>query len=132
MKKSFSRADRVKEQIRRDLADILRGVSHEAALQKISLTDVELTPDYAFAKIFYTTLFAADLPEIEESLKRANGFLRRELGKRIHIHTLPQLRFAFDDSLERGAHLSALIEEAAAMHAADADETEESTEETKP
>jgi ribosome-binding factor A len=124
MKKSFSRAERVREQIRRDLAEILRGVSHEAILQKISLTEVELTPDYAHAKVFFTTLFAADLPEIEESLKRAAGFLRRELGKRIHIHTLPHLRFVFDDSLERGAHLSELIEQAAALRAADAPEEE--------
>ena len=51
-------------------------------------------------------------PEIEQGLRRAAGFLRRELGRRIHIHTLPELHFIHDNSLEYGASMSALIEQA--------------------
>lgn len=113
--KNFSRADRVCEQIRRDLADIIRGELKDPRIGMISLTAVELTPDYAHAKIYFTTLDISHLPEIQAGLRRASGFMRRELGRRVRIHTLPELHFVHDDSLERGASLSKLIDEAAAL-----------------
>ena len=113
--KNFSRADRVCEQIRRDLADIIRGELKDPRIGMISLTAVELTPDYAHAKIYVTTLDISHLPEIQAGLRRASGFMRRELGRRVRIHTLPELHFVHDDSLERGASLSKLIDEAAAL-----------------
>ena len=114
-KKSFQRSDRVAEQIRRDLADLIRTELKDPRVGMISLTDVELTPDYAHAKIFFTTLQPEHLEEIQVGLKRASGFLRRELGRRIHIHTLPELHFVYDNSIERGASLSLLINEANAL-----------------
>lgn len=113
--KNFSRADRVCEQIRRDLADIIRGELKDPRIGMISLTAVELTPDYAHAKVYFTTLDISHLPEIQAGLRRASGFMRRELGRRVRIHTLPELHFVHDDSLERGASLSKLIDEAAAL-----------------
>lgn len=113
--KAFSRADRVSEQVRRDLAEIIRVELKDPRVGMISLTAVELTPDYAHAKVFFTTLDISHLPEIERGLSRAAGFLRHELGRRIHIHTLPELHFIHDDSLERGASLSRLIDEATAL-----------------
>jgi ribosome-binding factor A len=113
--KHFSRADRVSEQIRRDLAEIMQGELKDPRVGMVSLTAVELTPDYAHAKVFFTVLDVSHLSEIQSGLARAAGFLRRELGRRIRIHTLPELRFVHDDSLERGASLSKLIDEAAAL-----------------
>jgi ribosome-binding factor A len=113
--KNFSRSDRISEQIRRDLAEIIRGELKDPRVGMISLTAIELTPDYAHAKVFFTTLDISHLPEIQSGLARAAGFLRRELGRRIRIHTLPELHFIHDDSLERGASLSKLIDEAAAL-----------------
>jgi ribosome-binding factor A len=81
----------------------------------ISLTEVKLTPDYAHAKVYFTTLNAEHLEEIERGLARSAGFLRRQLGFRINIHTLPQLHFVYDNSLERGASMSQLIDQAAAL-----------------
>lgn len=112
---SFSRSDRVTEQIRRDLAALIQKELKDPRVGMVSLTAVELTADYAHAKIFFTTLDSAHLPEIEIGLKRASGFLRRELGKRIKIHTLPELHFIYDASLERGANLTSLINEAVAI-----------------
>jgi ribosome-binding factor A len=120
--KNFSRADRVSGQIRRDLAEIMRCELKDPRVGMVSLTAVELTPDYAHAKVFFTTLDISHLPEIQSGLARAAGFLRRELGRRIRIHTLPELHFVHDNSLERGASLSRLIEAAAALTAED-DET---------
>lgn len=110
--RGFQRSDRVAEQVRRDLADLLRTELKDPRVGMISLTSVELTPDYAHAKVFFTTLNAEHLSDIEQGLKRASGFLRRELGRRIHIHTLPELHFIYDNSLERGSSLSQLIDQA--------------------
>ena len=114
-KKGFQRSDRVAEQVRRDLADLIRSELKDPRVGMISLTAVELTPDYAHAKVFYATLNSEHLEEIECGLKRASCFLRRELGRRIHIHTLPELHFVYDNSIERGASLSLLINQSNAL-----------------
>ncbi len=109
----FSRKDRVNEQVRRELAELIRTELKDPRVGMISLTEVEVTPDYAHAKVFFSTLAGDDkVPEILHGLKKAAGFLRRELGRRIRIHTIPELHFVHDSSLERGADLSRLIDEA--------------------
>jgi ribosome-binding factor A len=114
--KSFSRRDRVSEQIRRELAELIRGELKDPRVGMISLTDVAVTADYAHAKVYFSTLAgSAKVDEVMTGLEKASGFLRRELGKRISIHTTPQLHFVFDQSLERGADLSALIQKAVAI-----------------
>lgn len=114
-KKGFQRSDRVAEQVRRDLADLIRSELKDPRVGMISLTAVELTPDYAHAKVFFATLNAEHLEEVQIGLKRASGFLRRELGKRLHIHTLPELHFVYDNSIEHGANMSLLIDQANAI-----------------
>jgi len=116
--KGFSRKDRVAEQIRRELADLLSTELKDPRVGMISITDVEVTADYAHAKVFFSTLAGSEhLEEVMTGLQKASGFLRRELGKRISIHMTPQLHFVFDQSLERGADLSKLIQEALAISA---------------
>ena len=113
MPKEFSRGQRVAEQIQRELAELIRLELKDPRVGLITLTGVELTPDYAHAKVFFTSLAEpAALPAIEAGLRRASGFLRRELGRRIRIHTLPELHFVYDASVERGDRLSRLIDEA--------------------
>jgi ribosome-binding factor A len=114
--KGFSRKDRVSEQTRRELAELIRTELKDPRVGMISLTDVEITADYAHAKVFFSTLAGSEnLPAVMEGLQKASGFLRRELGKRISIHMTPQLHFVFDQSLERGADLSKLIQQAVAV-----------------
>ena len=113
MPKDFARTSRIAEQIRRDLAELIRTELKDPRVSLVTLTDVEVTADYAHAKVFFTTLAEpAHLEEITAGLKRASGFLRRELGKRIKIHHLPELHFVYDPSVERGTRLSQLIDEA--------------------
>jgi len=82
----------------------------------VSITDVEVSADYAHAKVFFSSMAGREhLPSVLTGLQKAAGFLRRELGRRITIHSTPQLHFVFDESLERGADLSRLIEEAVAV-----------------
>jgi ribosome-binding factor A len=116
VKKSFSRKERVSEQIRRELAELIRTELKDPRVGMISITDVEVTADYAHAKVFFSSMSGSEnLAEIMTGLEKSSGFLRRELGKRISIHTTPQLHFVFDQSLERGADLSKLIQEAVAI-----------------
>lgn len=113
--KNFSRSDRIVEQIRRELAEIIQMGLKDPRVGMISLTAVEISPDYAHAKVFYTSLAPAEQrPEIDTGLRHAAGFLRRELAHRIRLHTIPELHFVFDSSLETGMRLSTLIDQAVA------------------
>ena len=124
--KSFSRKDRVSEQIRREVAELIRSEVKDPRVGMVSITDVEVTPDYAHAKVYFSTMSGSEhLDEVMVGLQKASGFLRRELGKRIRIHTTPQLHFVFDQSLERGADLSKLIQQAVSVSAADDPSTNE-------
>ncbi|THF60851.1 30S ribosome-binding factor RbfA [Pseudothauera rhizosphaerae] len=113
MPKEFSRSQRVAEQIRRELAELIRLEVKDPRVGFISLTDVEITPDYAHAKVYFTSMSGEEgLDEILAGLRRASGFLRRELGRRVRIHTTPELHFHYDKSLEQGSRLSRLIDDA--------------------
>jgi ribosome-binding factor A len=115
--RGFARSDRVSEQIRRELADLLRFHLKDpriaAKLMLVTVTDVEVTADYAHAKVFYTSMADKEANTvIDHGLKRSAGFLRRELGRRIRLHQIPELHFIYDASIENGARLSQLIDEA--------------------
>lgn len=114
--RGFARSERVSEQIRRELADLLQFEVKDPRVKFVSITDIELTPDYAHAKVFFTSLLPSEkLPDITRGLQTAAGFLRRELQKRIRLHTTPELHFHFDNSIERGSSLSQLIDQANAL-----------------
>lgn len=115
------RGVRVADQIQRDLAEIIAFELKDPRVGMITLSEVKLTPDYAHAKVYFTML--KDDPESVKNtlagLQKAAGFLRNLLGKRLHIHTLPQLHFVHDTSTSRGMEMSALIDKANATRAAD-------------
>lgn len=117
MAKEFARSSRVSEQIHRELSELIRLELKDPRLTPkiglVTLTDVDVTADYAHAKVFYTSLAGEEnRQDIERGLKHSASFLRRELGKRIRIHHIPELHFVYDTSVERGTRLSHLIEEA--------------------
>jgi ribosome-binding factor A len=114
--KGFSRRDRISEQIRRELAELIRTELKDPRVGMISITGVEVSADYAHAKVFFSSMSGREhLDSVLAGLQKAAGFLRRELGRRITIHNTPQLHFVFDESLERGADLSKLIEQAVSI-----------------
>lgn len=111
MPKEFSRSQRVSEQILRELAELIRLEVKDPRVGFITLTEVELTPDYAHAKVYFTSMTGQDdLEETLAGLRRASGFLRRELGRRVRIHTTPELHFHYDKSVEQGSRMSQLID----------------------
>ncbi|MFJ3046891.1 30S ribosome-binding factor RbfA [Herbaspirillum chlorophenolicum] len=115
---------RVADQIQRDLAELIAFELKDPRVGMITITEVQVTPDYAHAKIFFTTL--VDNPEAVKNtlagLHKAAGFLRTQLGRRLTIHTLPELHFVHDNSTARGIEMSRLIDEANATRAKDADD----------
>lgn len=112
------RLSRVGEQLRRELADILRREVRDPRVAGISLTDVEVSPDYAHAVVFFSCLDATQVLVASEGLGRAAGFLRSQLAQRVKLHATPDLRFVYDESIERGDRLSRLID---GLRAADGD-----------
>ena len=115
MPKGPARMLRVADQIQRELADIIRTELKDPRVAMITLTGVEVTADYAHAKVFYTLMGSAEQrAETEVGLKQAGGFLRSQLARRIKLHSIPQLHFVYDSSVERGFELSRLIDEAVA------------------
>lgn len=131
MPKEFSRSARVAEQIKRELAELIRLEVKDPRIGFISLTDVEVSPDYSHAKVFFTSMYGEEgVDEILAGLRRASGFLRREIGRRVRVHTTPELHFVYDRSVEQGSRLSALIDKAVAEDKAqvvdsDADKTQD-------
>lgn len=116
--KAFPRTRRVGEQLRRELAELIRDELRDPRLALISMTGVEVSRDLAHARIFVTLVGdPADRAERVAELNRAAPLLRRELGRRMRIRAVPKLEFRYDEIVERGARLSALIDAAVAADA---------------
>lgn len=105
-----NRGLRVADQIQRDLAELIRELK-DPRIGMVTISGVEVTPDYAHAKVFYS-LLVGDAKATGEALNEAAGFLRNGLFKRLHIHTVPTLHFVFDRTTERAADMNALIAKA--------------------
>jgi ribosome-binding factor A len=109
------RLRRVADQIQKELSGLLQTELKDPRVGMITLTGVEVSPDLAYAKVFFTTLGDAEaLARTETGLKRAAGFLRSELGHRLKLRVTPEIRFIHDPSVEHGARLSKLIDDAVA------------------
>lgn len=116
MPKDHTRPRRVAEQIQRELAELLQLELKDPRVGMVTLTDVEVTPDYAHAKVYFTLLNQGhSLDETLAGLNRAAGFLRSQLAHRMRLRIVPQLHFIFDSSVERGVQLSHLIDEAVSL-----------------
>jgi ribosome-binding factor A len=116
-----TRGLRVADQIQRDLSEIIAFELKDPRVGMITLTEVQITADYAHAKVFFTML-SDDKEVIKNTLAglvKAAGFIRIMLGKRLSIHTLPELHFFHDTSTARGIEMSRLIDEANATRAKD-------------
>ena len=110
-----NRGFRVADQIQRDVAELIRDLK-DPRIGIVTIHAVEVTPDYAHAKVFFSVLIGA-AEQCETALNEAAGYLRNGLFKRLQIHTVPTLHFVFDRTTERAAELSALIIQANATRA---------------
>ena len=111
-----NRGFKVADQIQRDLTELIARDLKDPRVGMVTIQAVEVTPDYAHAKVFFSVL-VGDSAECEIALNQAAGFLRNGLFKRLHIHTVPTLHFQFDRTTERASDMNALIARAVASRA---------------
>ncbi len=107
----FSRKERVQEEIKREIANILRRDVKDPRIGFISITDVDISDDLSFVKVYYSTLSDNKLEEVKSGLDKATGYIRSEIGKRIRLRVTPEISFRYDDSLKRGARIMELLSE---------------------
>jgi len=112
MAKDFSRSKRVAEQIQRELADLLQFELKDPRVGMATITEVEVSGDLSHAKIYFIVHERPD--EALIGLQAAAGFLRSQLSKRLLLRSVPQLHFVYDSAIDRGIHMSQLIDEAIA------------------
>lgn len=108
---------RLADQIQRDLAQLIRELK-DPRVGMVTLNAVEVSADYAHAKVFFSVL-VGDPQRSQEALNDASGWLRNGLFKLLKVHTVPALHFSFDRTTERAADLNALITRANAQRASD-------------
>lgn len=120
-KKSIpNRAHRVADQIQRDVAELIRELK-DPRVGMVTINTVEVTPDYAHAKVYFSVL-VGDPQACQQGLNDAAGWLRNGLFKRLQLHTIPSLHFHFDQTTERAADLNTLIAKANATRAPEDDQ----------
>jgi ribosome-binding factor A len=113
-----NRGIRVGDQIQRDLSELIARELKDPRVGFVTITAVEVTPDYAHAKVFFSVL-VGEPQETQDALNQAAGFLRNGLFKRLHIHTVPTLHFVYDRTTERASDMNALISKAVASRSKD-------------
>ncbi len=107
---SRGRPQKVADLIQRELSDLLRREVRDPHVGMVTLTSVDVSPDLSHAKVFFTLLDAERKDDTGRALRRAAGFLRSQLAHRMKMYTTPELRFVYDESVERGDRLSRLID----------------------
>jgi ribosome-binding factor A len=110
--RSSGRPQKLADLIQRELSELLQRELRDPRVGMITITAVDVSPDISHAKVLYTTLDPAHVEEAGKGLKRAAGFLRSQLARRIKLYSTPELRFEYDVSVERGDRLSRLIDAA--------------------
>ena len=112
---STARLARIADQIQRELSELVRLDLRDPRVKMVTITGVEISRDQSHAKVWFTTLGSPeDARACGEGLAHAAGFLRAGLAHRLTTRTVPELHFTYDESIERGARLSRLIDEAVA------------------
>ena len=109
-----TRQQKIARQIQRDIAEILQkegGITPRGVM--VTVTTVRVSPDFAYAKVYFSIFPFERNAEVMEALEKNNWFIRRELGKRIRnqLKIVPELQFFLDDSLEYIENIDSLLKE---------------------
>jgi ribosome-binding factor A len=116
-----SRPDRVADQIRAEVAELLTRELQDPGLGFVTVTRVQVTPDLQIARIYYTSLGDDRARRAtRRALDRATPFIRRQIGSRLRLRRVPEIQFAFDESVEQHERLERLLQE---IHQTDAART---------
>lgn len=113
--REFKRTDRVADQLQQELAVLIQREIKDPRLGMVTVSGVTVSRDLGYADVYVTLLGDDDAERIKENLavlKRAAGFLRSQIARRIKLRHVPELRFHYDESVTRGHKLSSLIDQA--------------------
>jgi ribosome-binding factor A len=109
------RARKVGEQIKRGLGELIQRELRDPRLQWVTITAVQVTPDFSHATLYFTVLGGVkDLDQTLQALERSEGYMRSKLGKLLKMRIVPQLHFRHDESIERGSYMDSLIDQVVA------------------
>jgi ribosome-binding factor A len=107
-----ARPERVADQIRSEIAELLTREVHDPGVGFLTLTHVRVTPDLQLARVYYTTLGDEKARhETARALKRATPFLRRKLGRRLTLRRVPELEFFYDESIARHDRIERILQD---------------------
>lgn len=103
--------NRVSEDIKREMIAIISELKDPRVMDKmITVVRVEVSSDASYAKAYISSIYGYDVSkEAAKGLKSATGYIRRELGKKLHLRKTPELAFVADDSIEHGMHIVKLM-----------------------
>jgi len=109
-KPAFKRSERVGDQMKQEIADILMRKIKDPRIGFVTVTDVDLSDDLRNAKVFIS-VYGGNKEETFIGLKSATPFIRSELGRRMRMRIVPEILFRFDSTVEQGAHIMELLRE---------------------
>ncbi len=107
-----NRSHRVGDQILREISDLLLRKVKDPRLKGITLTDVSVSKDLRRAHVYYSVFGTGEQKKLaQEGFESAKGYIRREIGERLQLRYVPDMRFSFDSSLEYGQKMEKILEE---------------------
>ena len=109
-KPTYKRAERVSDQMKQEIADILMRKIKDPRIGFVTVTEVEVADDLRNAKVF-VSVYGSEKAATLKGLESASPYIRSELGRRMRMKFIPELLFRYDDSVERGAHINELLHE---------------------
>ena len=113
-----SRPERIGDQIRQELADLIAREVHDPGIGFLTITHVKVTPDLQAARVYYTTIGDEKArKESARALERATPFLRRQIGRRLRLRHVPTLEFFYDESIERQDRIERIVRDLQAERA---------------
>lgn len=107
------RIDRVSEDIKREIIAVIRELKDPRVMDKmLTVVRVEVSSDASYAKVYISAMEGLDTAkEAVKGLKSATGYIRREVGKRLHLRKTPELNFVADDSIEHGMNIVKMMDD---------------------
>ena len=133
MTSDYPRSHRVADFIQREIAGLIRTEIKDPRISPmLTIASVEVSRDLSVAKIYFSLFDPEERKETQAALERASGFLRRQLARQMNTRSVPILRFYYDDSAERGAHMSAVIADAVASNTTADDDVTDGDDAQKP
>ena len=108
----MQRHERLEQDVKIALSDIIMNeVKEPSVTGLISVTDVKITPDQKYAKVYVSIYGQGNKNKVIEALKKATGFIKKELGRRVRMRNMPDITFELDNSMEYGEHMDKVIKE---------------------